>query len=79
MHSASGCICQVAIGERAIQEGGYSKLWLQAMNYLIIFSFQEEKQNGEAEKETTETEPDTEANKVTSTGDSLPETEPMEA
>lgn len=47
----------------------------------VIFLLQEDKENGEAEKEKTDetTEPTADANKVNSTGDSLPEAEPMEA
>lgn len=53
----------------------------QLNNEQCNFSFQEDKQNDEAEKEKMDetAEPIAEANKVHSTGDSLPETEPMEA
>ena len=53
--------------------------WL--VNENIRFSFQEDKENGEAEKEKTDetTEPTADAKEINSTGDSLPEPEPMEA
>ena len=51
------------------------------VNENIRFSFQEDKENGEAEKEKTDetTEPTADAKEINSTGDSLPEAEPMEA
>ena len=50
--------------------------WL--VNENIRFLFQEDKENGEAEKEKTD-ETTADANEIFSTGDSLPEPEPMEA
>ncbi|KAI0211564.1 Peptidyl-prolyl cis-trans isomerase FKBP4 [Lamellibrachia satsuma] len=57
------------------------KLYSNLFRQMIQTESKEDKQNDEAEKEKMDetAEPIAEANKVHSTGDSLPETEPMEA